>query len=55
MTLTVTFCRFGTITLRSKEGFWVGPGLGNFRNAKEAREWARRNGHKIARKYNRET
>lgn len=28
-------------------GYWIGPGLGDFRNAAEARQWASRNGYKV--------
>lgn len=37
----------GGFRLIADGGYWVGPGLGNFRSAAEARNWAARNGYSI--------
>lgn len=34
-------------TLVSSEGYWVGPGLGHFSNAAQARKWANENGYSV--------
>jgi hypothetical protein len=46
----VEVSRFGAVYLFNIEGYWIGPGLGYFRSAKDAKAWGRKNGYVVAHK-----
>lgn len=48
MTTLSLISRADFFKLHTAEGVWVGPGLGHFRTAEDARDWAAANGYAMA-------
>jgi hypothetical protein len=46
----VQISRHGTVYLFHTDGYWIGPGLGNFRTTAGAKLWGRTNGYIVAHK-----
>jgi hypothetical protein len=47
MKLTINRQAPNFVTLHNEDGAWVGPGLGDFRTARDAIKWAHANGHSV--------